>query len=84
MYWDIVDVKLENEPLSLSVKFLDGTNGKVVFKPESLYGVFEPLKNPQFFAQVFIDDGVVAWPGEIDLAPDSMHEDIKKYGKCVI
>jgi hypothetical protein len=27
----------------------------------------------QFFEQVFIDCGAVAWPGEIDLAPDAMY-----------
>jgi hypothetical protein len=29
--------------------------------------------NVQFFEQVFIDCGAVAWPGEIDLAPDAMY-----------
>jgi hypothetical protein len=28
------------------------------------------------FAQVFIDYGAVAWPGEIDLAPDAMYAQI--------
>jgi hypothetical protein len=30
----------------------------------------------QFFEQVFIDCGAVAWPGEIDLAPDAMYSQI--------
>jgi hypothetical protein len=29
-----------------------------------------------FFSQVFIDHGAVAWPGDIDLAPDAMYEDV--------
>ncbi len=28
------------------------------------------------FRQVFIDDGAVTWPGEIDLAPDAMYAEI--------
>jgi hypothetical protein len=30
----------------------------------------------QFFGQVFIDCGAVAWPGEIDLAPDAMYAEL--------
>jgi hypothetical protein len=30
---------------------------------------------------VYIDHGAVAWPGEIDLAPDAMYEQIAKQGK---
>ena len=29
-----------------------------------------------FFKQVFIDDGAVAWPGDIDLAPDAMYAEV--------
>ena len=34
------------------------------------------IRNSQFFGQVFIDYGAVAWPGEIDLAPDAMYAQI--------
>ena len=30
------------------------------------------IRDEQFFGQAFIDYGAVAWPGEIDLAPDAM------------
>lgn len=83
MYWDVIDVKVVG-PLTLTVKFQDGTFGKVIFKPESLYGVFEPLKDPNFFQKVFIDRDAVAWPGEVDVAPDAMYEEIKKHGEWVI
>ena len=52
--------------------------------PQHLTGVFEPLKNPQFFNQVFIDSGVVAWPNEVDLAPDAMYQEIKKHGEWIL
>ena len=37
-----------------------------------LYGpVFEPLKDPELFAQVEVDEyGAVCWPNGADLAPD--------------
>jgi len=36
-------------------------------------GVLAPLRNVRFFERVYIDCGAVAWPGEIDLAPDAMY-----------
>ncbi len=83
MYWDVIEVKT-GKNLTLHVRFADGTKGKVRFMPEYLTGVFEPLNDPQFFSQVFIDHGVVTWPNEIDLAPDAMYQEIKKHGEWVV
>ncbi len=83
MYWDVVEVKpLKN--LGLFVRFADGLSGEVRFTPEHLKGVFEPLKNPAFFEQVYLDHGAVAWPGQIDLAPDAMYQEIKEKGISVL
>jgi hypothetical protein len=83
MYWDVIEVKVA-ENLSLYVRFSDGTNGRVRFLPQHLNGVFEPLKNPEFFNRVFIDNGVVTWPNEIDLAPDAMYQEIKEHGEWLL
>lgn len=83
MYWDVIEVKPE-EHLTLSVRFVDGVAGKVHFLPSHLTGVFTPLKQADFFAKVFVNEGVVAWPGEIDLAPDAMHDEIKRHGEWIL
>jgi len=44
-------------------------------------GVFAALADPALFAQVKLCYGAVAWPGELDLAPDAMHVAIKKHGE---
>jgi len=75
MYWDIVEVKPEPD-CCLFVRFQDGLSGRIRFRPEELTGVLEPLREPQFFNRVFIDQGAAAWPGEIDLAPDGMYRQI--------
>jgi hypothetical protein len=72
MHWDIVEVKAEPS-YRLFVRFKDGVSGHVQLRPEDLTGALTPLRDEQFFAHVFIDHGVVAWPGEIDLAPDAMY-----------
>ena len=83
MYWDVVDVK-PLEHLGLFVQFADGLRGEVRFTPEHLTGVFEPLKDANFFKQVYLDHGAVTWPGQIDLAPDAMYQDIKSKGVSVL
>jgi hypothetical protein len=75
MYWDVVDVKPEPH-YCLFVRFKDGTSGRVQLQPQDLTGVLAPLRDERFFGQVFVDYGAVAWPGEIDLAPDAMYAQI--------
>ncbi len=75
MYWDVVEVKPEANHY-LFVRFKDGLSGRVRLRREELTGVLAPLREVQFFEQVFIDCGAVAWPGEIDLAPDAMYAEV--------
>jgi len=75
MYWDIVEVKPEPN-YCLFVRFKDGLEGRVRLHKEALTGALAPLRDQQFFEQVFIDCGAVAWPGEIDLAPDAMYAEV--------
>jgi hypothetical protein len=49
----------------------------VRFLPGFFTGVFEPLRDPSRFAQAFVDHGAVAWPGDLDLAPDAMYSQFK-------
>jgi uncharacterized protein DUF2442 len=79
MYWDVVEVKAEPD-YRLFVRFADGTSGHVQLAPAELTGVLEPLRVRSFFERVFIDQGAVAWPGNIDLAPDAMYEQVVKQG----
>lgn len=60
----------------LSVRFRDGLSGRIHLQPEDFTGALAPLRAPEFFSRVFIDQGVVAWPGDIDLAPDAMYRRI--------
>jgi hypothetical protein len=75
MHWDVVEVKPEPH-YGLFVRFKDGVAGRVQLRLEELTGALAPLQDEQFFGQVFIDCGAVAWPGEIDLAPDAMYSQI--------
>lgn len=75
MYWDVVEVKPESD-YCLFVRFKDGLAGRVRLERKDLTGVLSPLLDAQFFERVFIDAGAVAWPGDIDLAPDAMYAQV--------
>jgi hypothetical protein len=83
--WDVVEVRALSDH-SLTVRFADGTQGEVemaeLLASESP-GVFAVLRDPMVFRQVGVEHGAVTWPGEIDLAPDSMYDDIRRNGRCV-
>lgn len=83
MEWDVIKVKAIS-PLSLRVQFADGTVGKVLFEYSHLTGVFEALKDPAVFLQVYIEEGAVTWPGDLDLAPDAMYRAIKSDGEWIL
>ncbi len=75
MYWDVIEVKPEPD-YCLFVRFQDGLTGRVQLSPDKLTGALAPLLDVKFFEQVFVDYGAVAWPGDIDLAPDAMYAQI--------
>ena len=59
----------------LRIGFSDGSSRDVDLTGE-LHGlVFEPLADPDFFAQVRVDDelGTVVWPNGADLDPLVLH-----------
>jgi hypothetical protein len=71
----------------LEVRFRDGLQGTVEMSKliwGTRAGVFEKLRNPDLFAQVHVEFGAVTWPGDLDLAPDAMYDQIKAHGKWVL
>jgi hypothetical protein len=84
--WRLASVEvLEN--YSLRVRFLDGTEGVVHMAgliSATTSGMFRDLRDPQRFAEVYLEFGAVTWPGGIDLAPDAMYDEIKAHGAWVL
>jgi hypothetical protein len=63
----------------LRVGFSDGSSRDVDLAGELHGAVFEPLADPDFFAQVRVDDelGTVVWPNGADLDPLVLHGDFE-------
>ncbi len=72
----VVDVEVLR-PYALRVTFDDGVVREVELEPDKRGPLFEPLRDPEYFSKVFIDDGTLAWPNGLDLDPLVLHGDFE-------
>ena len=75
MKWRVVKAKVSGLH-SLDLTFRDGTRKKIDLLPLLDGPVFEPLRNPVFFARVTLDPvaGTVVWPNGADIAPETLYK----------
>jgi len=70
----IVEVDVVGEH-RLRLAFDDGVRGVVDASTWDWRGVFEPLRDPAYFARVELDRelGTISWPNGADVAPETLH-----------
>ncbi len=63
-------------PHQLVLRFDDGTQRRVDVLPLLNGPVFEPLRDPDYFARVTVDpvSRTVVWPNGADLAPEALKD----------
>jgi len=63
-------------PHRLRLAFDDGRAGEVDFTGRQWTGVFTPLADPTYFAQVRLEPGAetISWPNGADMAPETLYE----------
>ena len=63
-------------PHSLRLTFNDGTAKQVDVRPLLEGPIFEPLRDPAYFATMALDSicGTVVWPKGADFAPEALHD----------
>jgi hypothetical protein len=75
MLRDVVEVR----PLDgyrVFLEFDNGVQGELDLEPllDPFDGVFEPLRDPVRFREVFVDSGgTIAWPNGADVAPETLY-----------
>lgn len=66
-------------PYGICVRFSDGSHG--IHDCSALVGengpMVEPLKDPAYFARVFLDLGAPTWPNSFDMCPDWLHMEME-------
>ena len=81
--WRVLALEIIAEH-EIYVWFIDGVAGRVKFEAGFFQGVFAHLADPALFEEVDVVCGAVTWPGELDIAPDAMHDQIAENGEWVI
>ena len=63
----------------MKLQFNNGETRLFNMKPYLGYPVFRRLENPAFFSLARIDYGTVTWPGDIDIAPETLYDESIPY-----
>jgi hypothetical protein len=60
----------------LRLSFADGTVDDLDFTGREWRGVFDPLRDPAYFARVKVDPeaGTIRWPDALDIAPAPLYD----------
>ena len=72
--FDVVDVKHVRDHI-IWLRFEDGVEGEIDLSKSLRGPVFEPLRDPAFFAKVRVNSelGTIVWPNGADIAPETLY-----------
>lgn len=59
------------------LRFDDGVEGEIDLAGDLEGEVFQPLRDPAYFARFSVDDTLV-WPNGADFAPEFLHERVRR------
>lgn len=62
----------------IEVEFSNGEIKIFDMAPLLSYPVYQPLKAREYFEKVFVSQGIVQWPNEVDISPDTLYLDSQK------
>lgn len=79
MHWDVKKVSPLDD-YEIYVELEDGRKGVFDLKPYLNHGVFKELQDKHYFSQVSVMHGVVTWPHEQDIAPETLVVELKSVG----
>jgi Protein of unknown function (DUF2442) len=81
MMIDVIGVRRLGD-FKLELEFSDDSIGVRDFESivQKSGTMIEPLKDPSYFARVFIEDGALTWPNGYDWDPIALHDEMKAAG----
>jgi hypothetical protein len=71
---EVSEVKTIQE-YELLLRFNNGEERRFDMRPYLHYPVFKRLENRGYFFLARVNYGTVTWPGEIDIAPETLYEE---------
>lgn len=73
MWPDVIVVRTRPGYL-LDLVFQNGEHRRFDMTPYLHYPAFRRLENPGFFSLARAEHGTVVWPGDIDIAPETLYD----------
>jgi hypothetical protein len=73
MLLDVIDVKVQDGHM-LSLEFENGEKRRFDMTAYLNERPFNRLKDSALFAMARVDYGTVVWPGNIDIAPETLYD----------
>lgn len=73
----VIDAEYLHDYL-IHIAFSNGKEGTIDLSPYLGQGVFEPLKNKEYFMKVFVDGWTISWPNGADFAPEALYDMIER------
>lgn len=78
---------MPSEDHTVHVRFEDGLSAAVDLSYLCDYGgVFEPLRDPEYFRQLRADAeaGTIVWPNDADIAPETLYEHARRAAAATV
>ncbi len=73
----VINVKA-NDDFTLTLTFANGEVGQFDMKSYLDKGIFQELRDLNYFKQAYVTFGTVQWPHEQDFCPDTLYEASRK------
>lgn len=74
MLIDVVSVKPQKD-FQLDIEFENGERRRFDMRPLLALKPWNRIAQSQLFERARVDYGTVVWPGEIDVAPETLYDD---------